>query len=100
MSIVTRTVIVAVQTRMQHQHRDLSGQERIVIAVLFQFPIEVEFQVRELVAFANQTPQAADSATTIDFDAFRLHAADHVAIHHEYEAISRYGWSRCPLPGA
>ena len=56
------------QTGEEHQHRHLSREETVMVAVFFELPGKIENQVRVVARLADQTPQAATGAAAEHFD--------------------------------
>lgn len=84
-------MIVLVQAGVQHDHGDIVHDERVVVAVGFQLPVEIQQQLRYVVLPAHQLPQAGAGARS-EHDELRVaQAADHVGIDHDWDTLQGHG---------
>ena len=97
LDIIAGAVIVVVQAGVKHDDGDAASEKRMVVAVRFQLPVEVEQQVFRLIQAADRLPKSGRRARPDDFQFLAAEAADHIHIEGEFDAIERHGGRPHPV---
>ena len=82
-------MISVVQTGMEHQRWDSIGEERMVIAVRFKLPRELQLQPCVSVLLRDDSSQALARPNAEDFEVVVSQLADHVDIESERDSLER-----------
>jgi len=88
MRVVARPVVLVVQTGVEHDGRDARHDEGVVVGVLFDLPVEEEFEARRSVRPGEAASKPGRRSAPEHLNPPLAEPPDHVEVHDDRDGTS------------